>query len=143
MTEQGLIAAPDSHIRSVHDLARPGVRFIKRQSGAAGAPRSGESSVGAAVAAGRADAAFGLRADATRYGLDFVPLTVERYFLAFPKATAKAPAFQALLDAVRAREFAQCVARLPGYDGAKAGTRAGLAAALDWVRRRTPKRAAR
>jgi putative molybdopterin biosynthesis protein len=141
--EQGLIAAPDSHIRSVHDLTRPGVRFINRHSGAPGPARGGESSVAAAVAAGRADAAFGLRADATRYGLDFVPLAVERYFLAFPKAAAKEPALQAFLEAVRGREFAQCVGRLPGYDAAKAGTRAGLAAALDWVKRRTPERAAR
>ncbi|HYH42882.1 MAG TPA: substrate-binding domain-containing protein, partial [Burkholderiales bacterium] len=79
--EQGLIVSPDSHIRSVHDLTRPGVRFINRQSGG-GAPHAGrEDSVAAAVAEGRADAGFGLRADAMRFRLDFVPLAVERYFL--------------------------------------------------------------
>src|SRR5687767_8159455 len=44
---QGLIALPGSRIRSLHDLARPGVRFINRQV---------DTSVAAAVADGRADA---------------------------------------------------------------------------------------
>ena len=86
--EQGLIASPDSHIRSVHDLTRPGVRFINRQSGGGAAPGGRADSVAGAVAEGRADAGFGLRADATRFRLDFVPLAVERYFLAFPRAAA-------------------------------------------------------
>jgi molybdate transport repressor ModE-like protein len=140
--EQGLIAAPDSSIRSVHDLTRPKVRFINRQSGGAGPQKGGDNSVAAAVASGRADAAFGLRADAARYGLDFVPLAVERYFLAFTRTSTREPALQAFLDAVRGREFAQCVGRLPGYDAGRAGARAGLDAALDWVKRRNPKRAA-
>jgi molybdate transport repressor ModE-like protein len=138
--EQGLIAAPDSHIRSVHDLTRPGVRFINRQSGAGG-PRAGnEDSVAAAVAGGRAHAGFGLRADAMRYRLDFVPLAVERYFLAIPRASARGDAVQVLIDALKGREFAQRVGRLPGYDAAKAGARAELTAALNWVRRRNSKR---
>ena len=139
--EQGLIAAPDSHIRGVHDLTRPGVRFINRQSGTAAQRASDGDSVAAAVAEGRAHAGFGLRADATRYRLDFVPLAVERYFLAIPKAAAGGPALQALIDILKGREFSQRVSRLPGYDAVKAGTRAELQAALNWVRRRNPKRA--
>src|SRR5688572_6403012 len=54
--EQGLIAAPDSHIRSVHDLTRPGVRFINRQSGGGTGRKRGEDSVAAAVAEGHAHA---------------------------------------------------------------------------------------
>ena len=38
------------------------------------------------VAAGRADAGFGLRADATRHALAFAPLAMERYFFACAKA---------------------------------------------------------
>jgi molybdate transport repressor ModE-like protein len=140
--EQGLIASPDSHIRSVHDLTRPGVRFINRQSGGGAAHAGREDSVAAAVAEGRADAGFGLRADATRFRLDFVPLAVERYFLAYPRSAARGTALQTFIEILRGREFAQCVARLPGYDAAKAGTRAELEAALNWVKRRTPKRAA-
>lgn len=138
--EQGLIASPDSHIRSVHDLTRPGVRFINRQGGAGSPPTAREDSVAAAVAEGRADAGFGLRADAMRFRLDFVPLAVERYFLAFPRAAARGLALQAFIEVLRGREFAQRVGRLPGYDAAKAGTRAELDAALTWVKRRTAKR---
>ncbi|HYC48867.1 MAG TPA: substrate-binding domain-containing protein [Burkholderiales bacterium] len=140
--EQGLIATPDSHIRSVHDLTRPGVRFIHRQGAGAGAASPNVESVAAAVAAGRADAGFGLRADAMRYRLDFVPLAVERYFLAFPRAALKTPGMQAFLEVLKGREFAERVGRLPGYDAAKAGTRAGLDAALDWVKRRGAARVA-
>jgi len=139
--EQGLIAAPDSHIRSVHDLTRPGVRFINRQSGGS-ARRSGEESVAAAVGRTRRCAAFGLRADATRYRLDFVPLAVERYFLAIARSAVRSDAMQALVEVLKGREFAQRVARLPGYDASKAGARAELNAALNWVRRRTPTRSA-
>ena len=133
--EQGLIASPDSNIRGVNDLTRAGVRFINRQSG-------GDESVAAAVAEGRADAAFGLKADANRYRLDFVPLAVERYFLAFERSAARTPAFQALLEVLRGREFARRVGRLPGYDTAKAGAPADLDTALSWVKQRPVRRAA-
>jgi molybdate transport repressor ModE-like protein len=139
--EQGLIASPDSHIRSVHDLTRAGVRFINRQSGT-GAPQGREDSVAAAVAEGRADAGFGLRADAMRFRLDFVPLAVERYFLAFPRSAARGAPLQAFIEVLRGREFALRVGRLPGYEAGKAGSRAELDAALNWVKRRTAKRPA-
>jgi molybdate transport repressor ModE-like protein len=138
--EQGLIASPDTHIRGVNDLTRAGVRFINRQSGGAASGR--DDSVAAAVAEGRADAGFGLRADANRYRLDFVPLAIERYFLAFERPTARTPAFQALLEVLKGREFARRVGRLPGYDTAKAGSPADLDAALNWVKKRPVRRAA-
>jgi molybdate-binding protein len=76
-----------------------------------------------------------------RYRLDFVPLAVERYFLAVPRASAREAPVQTLVEVLKGREFAQSAAQLPGYDAAKAGARAELAAALNWVRRRNPKRA--
>ncbi|MGQ0752096.1 MAG: substrate-binding domain-containing protein [Betaproteobacteria bacterium] len=134
--EQGLIARPDSHIRSVHDLTRPGVRFINRQSGSGGrGMEREETSVAAAVAEERADAGFGLRADAMRFRLDFVPLSLERYFLAFPRAVARAESMQRLLAILRSADFAQQVALLPGYDAATSGKRERLDAALNWVER--------
>jgi molybdate transport repressor ModE-like protein len=134
--EQGLIASPDTHIRGVNDLTRAGVRFINRSGSAR------DDSVAAAVADGRADAGFGLKADANRYRLDFVPLAVERYFLAFERTCVRTPAFQALVEVLGGREFARRVARLPGYDAAKAGAPADLDAALNWVRKRPASRAA-
>lgn len=140
--EQGLIARPDLHIRNVHDLTRPGVRFINRQSGSGPTvPGREEPSVAAAVADGRADAGFGLRADAMRFKLDFVPLALERYFLAFSRSAARDQGMQRLLEVLRGRDFAQVVARLPGYDAAMLGKREELDAALNWVERvrRSPK----
>jgi molybdate transport repressor ModE-like protein len=133
--EQGLIVRPDSHIRSVHDLTRPGVRFIHRQSGAeAGISGREIGSVAAAVAEARADAGFGLRADALRFKLDFVPLAVERFFLAVPRAAVRGnPALQILLEILKGDEFAQLAARLPGYNASKTGAREELDAALNWV----------
>jgi molybdate transport repressor ModE-like protein len=126
--EQGLIARPGARIRGVHDLARPGVRFIHRQSGA-----GGERSVAEAVAAGRADAGFGLRADATRFKLAFTPLAIERYFFACARAALRGAALKALLDGLKSPAFAKRVAKLPGYDASHAGRRETLDAALTWM----------
>ena len=130
--EQGLIARPGSRIRGVHDLARPGVRFIHRQSRSA---EGGESSVAESVASGRADAGFGLRADATRHKLAFTLLATERYFFACAKTALRGAALKALLDALKSPAFAERVAHLPGYDAAHAGRREALDAALTWVER--------
>ena len=124
--EQGLIARPGSRIRGVHDLARPGVRFIQRQSRSEGE----EPSVAEAVAAGRADAGFGLRADATRHKLAFVPLAMERYFFACAKAALRGAALKLLVEILRHPDFAARVARLPGYDASQSGRREGLDAAI-------------
>ena len=134
--EQGLIARRGSRIRGVHDLARPGVRFIHRQSGSgARADEQPGTSVAAAVAEGRADAGFGLRADATRFKLAFAPLAIERYFFACSKATLRGAALKILLEVFRSPEFTARIATLPGYDARHAGRREALDAALTWVER--------
>ena len=122
--EQGLIARPGSRIRGVHDLARPGVRFINRQM---------DISVAAAVAEGRADAGFGLRAEATRLKLAFVPLAIERYFFACAKSALRGAALKALLETLRSPGFAAGVRKLPGYDGSRSADLEALDAALTWV----------
>jgi molybdate-binding protein len=116
----------------VHDLARPGVRFIHRQSRGADGD---ELSVAEAVAAGRADAGFGLRADATRHKLAFTLLATERYFFACAKAALRGAAAKALLEALKSPAFITRAARLPGYDASQAGRREALDAALTWVGR--------
>lgn len=128
--EQGLIVRPGSRIRGVQDLARPGVRFIHRQAGG-----GREASVASEVAAGRADAGFGLRADATSFKLSFVPLAIERYFIAAAKPAMRSPSVLALLELLRGARFAALVRSLPGYDAAHAGKRRALDAALTWVER--------
>jgi molybdate transport repressor ModE-like protein len=134
--EQGLIARPDSHVRNVNDLARPGVRFIHRQSASdPDLPGQKDWSVAAAVAQGHADAGFGLRPDAVRFNLDFVPLAVERYFLACSRLVARRPSLRLLLGVLRSPNFRQQVSHLPGYDPSKSGVREPLDAALNWVSR--------
>jgi molybdate transport repressor ModE-like protein len=124
--QQGLIARPGSRIRGVHDLARPGVRFIHRQSAA-------DDSVAASVAEGRADAAFGLRADATRYRLAFVPLARERYFFACANSALRGAGMKQLLEVLRGPEFASSIKGLPGYDASQSAQLEALDAALTWV----------
>jgi molybdate transport repressor ModE-like protein len=132
--EQGLIVRPGSRIRNVHDLTRPGVRFIHRQ-GPPDSAGEGKASVALAVAEGRADAGFGLRAEATRYKLSFVTLAVERYFLACAKSSLRTAGMQTLLEALESAQFVALVAQLPGYDAAQAGKKQALDAALTWVER--------
>jgi len=132
--EQGIIVSPGARIRGVHDLARPGVRFVNRAPGAK-AHEDIDLAVAAAVADGRADAGFGLRAAAARYSLEFVPLATERYYLATTKRGLREPALQVLLAALRSEPFREAVAKLPGYDARLAGNRETLTAALAWLDR--------
>ncbi len=131
--QQGLIARPGARIRNVHDLARPGVRFIHRQSGPSARAGQPELSVAATVAAGRADAGFGLHADATRFKLAFVPLAIERYFFACAKSALRGGGLKTLLEVLQSARFASSVRRLPGYDSSQSSQFEPLDAALTWV----------
>ncbi|HRA79819.1 MAG TPA: substrate-binding domain-containing protein, partial [Burkholderiaceae bacterium] len=66
--------------------------------------------VAATVAAGAADAGFGLRAAALQLGLDFVPVGTEVYYLCGDRALAGDPAVTGLLRELRAR-----ARMVPGY----------------------------
>ena len=78
--------------------------------------------VAATVASGGADAGFGLRAAAAEYGLAFVPLVRERYFLAVRAKDAAKPPFVRLIEVLKSPAFARRVRRLPGYHPAGAGS---------------------
>lgn len=133
--EQGLIVARGNplRVRDVADLARTGLRFVNRQRGAGTrawfdrliaerglGPRQIRGyereefthfAVATAVAAGAADAGFGLRAAAVQLGLSFVPVGTELYYLCGARALAGAPPVQVLLRALRAR-----AGDTPGYE---------------------------
>ncbi len=132
--EQGLIVAPGNplRVRDVADLARTGLRFVNRQQGAgtrawldrliaerglrprqiSGYEREEYThlAVAATVAAGAADAGFGLRAAALEFGLGFVPVGPEVYYLCGARALSAHPAVMALVAGVRGR-----AASAPGY----------------------------
>jgi putative molybdopterin biosynthesis protein len=138
--QQGFIVLPDNplNIRQVADLTRSGVRFINRQRGAGTrllldfllqqkgiAPASIQGydreeythmAVAANVKSGTADVGLGILAAARALGLDFIPLTPERYDLVVPLATFEDQRFQELLEVIRSPEFHTAAEALGGYD---------------------------
>ncbi len=143
--EQGLLVAPGNPhgLRAAEDLARPGLRIVNRPVGAgaralldaalevAGVLGSqvegyahelaGHLAVAEAVAAGLADAGVGVRSAAVATGLDFIPLTTERYDLVIPTASLDDPAIQRLL-AVLADGGLRAGVEALRYDAAAMGT---------------------
>jgi molybdate transport repressor ModE-like protein len=143
--EQGLILprGNPAGVKRFRDLAERGLRFVNRQRGSgtrllierhlaaegvAPATLTGyateeytHAAVAATVASGGADAGFGLRAAAAEYGLTFVPLVLERYFIAVRAADVAKPAIAALIAMLRRPALSRIVARLPGYRTRAAG----------------------
>lgn len=142
---QGLIVAPGNplNIRSLADLARPGIRFVNRQSGSgtrvwldavlAGQgidpkkidgyvdERMTHSAVARAVAEGTANVALGLETACRAFGLDFVFLNRERYDLVMLSQTAQLPAVQKLLEWLASEEGRHFVTQHPGYESQDTG----------------------
>lgn len=136
---QGLMVAPGNPkgLRGLEGVAEEAVRFINRQAASgtralldgllaeAGIPASRlrgyeveeytHSAVAAYVAAGMADAGFGVEAAARRFGLDFLPLATEDYLLVCHQRSLADPRFASLLEVLRGATFHEAVAALPGY----------------------------
>jgi molybdate-binding protein/DNA-binding transcriptional regulator YhcF (GntR family) len=136
----GLIV-PSGNPQQVHglpDLSRPEVTFVNRQAGSgtrvwldAQLKRLGIAhgaiagylqteathlAVARAVAEGRATAGLGIEAAAAPFALGFVPLTHERYDLAFPEGIWNSAPAQSLLEIIRSAEFRDEVEQRGGYD---------------------------
>ncbi len=143
--EQGLVLQrgnPKS-IRSVADLARDDVRLMNREKGSGsrdlldtglrqfgirfqqvkGYNSSAEGHLAAAyaVAAGTADCCIAPRSASRCFGLDFIPLAVERFDLSFDQASLELPAAKALLDALNRSHLQKKLQSLAGYDTAHTG----------------------
>lgn len=141
----GLIVPPSNPaaITGLHDLARPGLRFINRQPGAgtrvwldarlrhlglSSEQISGyenevqtHSEVARAIAEGRADVGLGVEAAALAYGLDFIPLTSERYDFVIPVEVWHRPPIQSLIRWLTSDEAKQEIVALGGYDVQETG----------------------
>lgn len=141
----GLLTPPDNPaaIVSLHDLTRPGLRFVNRQRGAgtrvwldAHLRRLGiappqicgydhealtHSEVALAIAEGRADVGLGIEAAALAYGLGFVHLTHERYDLVIPAASWDRAPVQALARWLTTAEARDAIAALGGCDVSATG----------------------
>lgn len=144
--EQGLVVAPGNPkgLRTVADLARPGVRIVNREPGAgsralldellarAGVPAAAvpgydrlvdsHMAVARAVASGGADAGIALRATARVLGLDFVPLAEAHFDFVVPRDQLDHPAVALLLELLRSYPLRAELAALPGYDVSRMGT---------------------
>jgi putative molybdopterin biosynthesis protein len=157
---QGLMLAPGNplQLRVLADLARPGVRFVNRQAGSgtrlltehllaeqgvlassiAGfstAPaEDSHLAVAAAVASGSADAGIGIEAAALRYGVGFIPLVEEDYFLVCLQDALEQPAVVKLREVLQSPGWRSTVAALPGYAAAHSGEVLSLTRALPWWR---------
>lgn len=142
---QGLMVAPGNAkgIHGIRDLARPDVSFVNRQAGSgtrilldyelekAGiAPekvagyRNEEythMNVAVAVASASADTGLGILASAKALGLDFIPLTRERYDLVIPTSYLKDPRIELLLEIVRDDDFRSKVREMGGYEVEESG----------------------
>ena len=153
---QGLMLRPGAPAPAgIADLAGGGWRFVNRQPGSgtrllldhllqqAGlAPQDipgyharGELThvaVAAAVAAGAADTGLGIEAAARDFGLDFLPIVDEDYYLVCLQNALDSPAVQALRETLASPAWAQALQDLPGYGVQRPGEVLSLTRALPW-----------
>jgi putative molybdopterin biosynthesis protein len=145
--EEGLVVAhgnPKS-IRSVADFARRDIHIVNREPGAGsrilldaqlhrlgiagqkvrGYDRLAGGHLPAAwqVRSGQADCCIATSAAARVFGLDFIPLSSERYDLAIRRQHLDHPPVQTLLDTLNRASFRRELEGLGGYDTTSSGQR--------------------
>lgn len=143
--EQGLLLAAGNPkgIRSLADVARGKLKFVNRQRGSGtrqlidqllrkegvdAAEIEGYNdeefthlAVAATIAAGRADAGIGVRAAATRFGIAFVPVSREHYWLVVRQRHLEHARLQQLIASLRDSRLKRLARRLTGYHVQGAG----------------------
>lgn len=161
---QGVMVRPEhaAVVRTFPDLAAPQLRFVNRQPGSGTrmlidhlllehgvapaalrgyAEHCEQSHVAVAlcVASGVADAGVGVEAAARQFGLHFVPLVEENYFLACLEANVDDPAVRRLREILAGARWREILATLPGYrPAADAGGLLAVEDGLPWWRRCRP-----
>jgi molybdate transport repressor ModE-like protein len=142
---QGLFVAAGNpkRIRSLADLKRPDVRFVNRPEGSGTrmltelmlskqgvAPNEvtgyastefTHAAVAAFIASGMADVGVGVQTAAQRFGLPFMPLLRERYFLALPTKLLREPTVRQMLELMQSPKYRSSVAALIGYEAGETG----------------------
>jgi putative molybdopterin biosynthesis protein len=143
--ELGLLVAAGNPrgIKSLRDLTRSNLRIINRQPGSGtriyldqelsrarlnvkkisgyDTVVSTHLEVGLRVLRGAADVGLATRTTAQLLGLDFIPLTRERFDMLVPKDRFFTRGIQLLLEIVGSREFRERVGTLGGYDLTESG----------------------
>lgn len=147
---QGLMFLPGNPlgIASIEDLLRPEVRFVNRQYGSGtrilldlllgergldgrkiSGYQSGEfthAGVAAYIASGMADAGLGVETAARKFGLEFLPIVSERYFLICANESLGSPLVSPVVNILRGNQFRAAAANLTGVDVTEAGTLAPI-----------------
>jgi len=162
---QGLMLHPLNpfRLRGLPDLAHSGARFVNRQDGSGtrllmdhllaeqglsaasikgyhDAPEDSHVAVAAAIASGIGDVGPGIESAAQQFGLDFIPLIVEDYFLVCLKDALDDPAVLKLRHALASPAWTHALSGLPGYEAAHSGEVLSLTRALPWWTYRVPKK---
>ncbi|MDY6863832.1 MAG: substrate-binding domain-containing protein [Thermodesulfobacteriota bacterium] len=144
--EQGLIVKKGNplKINSFNDLKRQGIKIINRQQGSgtrilmdfkldeAGIDKEKldgysrelitHTEVAISVLSGVADMGLGILSAARVLGLDFIPITKERYDLVIPKEIYNTKLITSLLGIINSREFKGKVEQMGGYDMRDSGS---------------------
>jgi putative molybdopterin biosynthesis protein len=147
--EEGLMVARGNphKIKGVSDLAKKHVRMVNREPGAAlrtllddrlalsGIPArrvsgyrtlvSNHEEGAQMVLHDLADAALGLRAVASAFGIDFVTLETVRCDIVIPDDMMEHPSVRIMLDVLQTRALRDELASLPGYDPRDTGKMIG------------------
>jgi len=152
---QGLIVPRGNpqQLGSLLDVATQRARFAQRQAGSAtrlltehllaqdqvdplrivvACTEDSHTAVATAVAGGLANVGIGIEAAARAYGLDFVPLAQDDYFLVCLDDALELPAVQALRRALQGQTWQDAVSALPGYALSHPGEVLSLTRALPW-----------
>ena len=146
-------------VRTFPDLVQRRLRFVNRQSGSgtrmlvdhlmqehaltpASLPGYAEHieqshvAVALCVASGVVDAGVGVEAAALQFGLHFIPLVEENYFLACLECNLHEPAVLRLREVLAGPRWREILANLPGYEPpAGPGSLLRVEEALPWWRR--------
>ncbi|WP_293998888.1 substrate-binding domain-containing protein [Sphaerotilus sp.] len=155
---QGLMVARGNPLglHNLGDLAGSAARFVNRQEGSATrlltdhllqqagvAPSAiatyfepsedSHLAVAAAIASGVGDVGMGIEAAAKAFGLDFVPIVAEDYFLVCLKDALEHPAVLRLRQVLQSPRWQAALQTLPGYErAAEIGDVLSLTRALPW-----------
>jgi len=153
---QGLMVAPGNpqKLRDMADVVHQRARFVNRARGTgtrllldellarSGLPASAieghenversHAAVAQAVASGDVDVGLGTEYAARQQGLDFVPLTEERYLLVCLKSALELPGVQSLLALLRSPQWQARLNALPGYASDHSGEVAAMKRLLPW-----------
>jgi putative molybdopterin biosynthesis protein len=162
---QGLIVARGNPMKilGVADLMRPGLRFVNRQPGSGtrllteqllaeegiapervqgfhGPCEDTHVAVAAAVASGAADVGIGIEAAAVQFGLPFLTLVEEDYYLVCLKDALERPAVARLRELLASAAWSATLEPLEGCAAHEAaGSVLALTRALPWWHYRSPK----